>query len=139
MTAAKARGTAWESAIVTALKPLIPTIRRSVQTGRFDDGDLHGVSPWIIQAKNYRSWEVAIREGLDGAEKQRVVAGEPFGVAFVKRARRGTLDGYAVTTVRTWALVLVRLRRAEALLRAHAPEAFEVHAGQCERDLEETS
>lgn len=137
MSAAKARGTAWESAIVTALKPLLPGIRRSVQTGRLDDGDLHGVSPWIIQAKNYKSWETAIREGLDGAERQKLVAREPFGVAFVKRARRGTLDGYAVTTVRTWALVLVRLRRAEALLLHHAPEAYEVHAFQCDRDLGE--
>lgn len=127
MTAAKAKGTKWETDLVRALSAffrgrqgLAP--RRVAQEGFADTGDLHGLSPFIGQAKNWKSWEAAIREGLDGAEAQRVRAGEPYGVAFVKRARKSVGDGYAVMTVATFARLLIRLRRAESLL-ARYPDA----------------
>lgn len=129
MSANKAKGTEWETALVKSLNAffrrrygLVP--RRVAQEGFKDSGDLHGLSPFIGQAKNYKSWEEAIRLGLDGAEKQKVNAGEPYGVAFVKRARRSVGDGYAVMNVATFARLLLRLRRAETLLEAHSPETF---------------
>lgn len=122
MTAAKDKGTAWETALVRSLSAfwggrygLAP--RRVAQEGFKDSGDLHGISPFIAQAKNWTSWQAAIREGLDGAEKQKVNARELYGVAFVKRARKPTGDGYAVMTVATFARLLLRLRRAEAMVR----------------------
>lgn len=121
MTAAKDKGTAWETALVRSLSAfwygrygLAP--RRVAQEGFKDSGDLHGISPFIAQAKDWTSWQAAIREGLDGAEKQRVIASELYGVAFVKRARRPPGGGYAVMTVATFARLLIRLRRAEAVV-----------------------
>jgi hypothetical protein len=142
VSAHKAKGTAYETALVRALgaffrgrfglKPYRPA-----QAGFQDTGDLHGLSPYIGQAKNYRSWEIAIREGLDGAEKQKGHAGEAYGVAFVKRIRRSVGQGYAVQTVETWARVLMRLRRAEALLAEHAPEALAGHMDAVAEELNE--
>ncbi|UIW13518.1 RusA-like Holliday junction resolvase [Arthrobacter phage Lizalica] len=141
MSAAKSKGTAFETLIVKALAAffggrhgLAP--RRVAQEGFNDSGDIHGVSPFIIQAKAYKSWEDAIRLGLDGAEKQKGHAGEPYGVAFVKRPRRSIGDAYAVMTVATFARLLLRLRRAEAGLKLADPAAFEVHASRTLEDSE---
>ncbi|SCL32911.1 hypothetical protein GA0070616_4587 [Micromonospora nigra] len=127
MSAAKAKGTAYESLCVRALRAFGIDARRVAQEGYTDTGDLHGVSPWVGQCKAYRSWEDAIRLGLDGAEKQRLHARESYGVAFVKRVRRSVGESYAVQTFATWARVYVRLRRAESLLAEHAPDAFAEH------------
>ncbi|MDG4792723.1 hypothetical protein [Micromonospora sp. WMMD1082] len=127
MSAAKAKGTAYETLCVRALRLFGIDARRVAQEGFADTGDLHGLSPWVGQCKAYRSWEEAIRLGLDGAEKQRLHAGESYGVAFVKRVRRSVGESYAVQTFATWARVYARLRRAEALLAERAPAAFEQH------------
>lgn len=132
MSTNKSKGTAWETALVKALSAfwrgrhnLEP--RRVAQEGFKDSGDLHGMSPFIGQAKNWKSWEDAIREGLDGAEKQKVHADELYGVALVKRVRKSTGGGYAVMTVATWAQLLIRLKRAEAWLGEVAPDALDGH------------
>ncbi|QIG58512.1 RusA-like Holliday junction resolvase [Arthrobacter phage DrSierra] len=141
MSAAKSKGTAFETLIVKALAAffggrfgLAP--RRVAQEGFNDSGDIHGVSPFIIQAKAYKSWEDAIRLGLDGAEKQKSHAGEPYGVAFVKRPRRSIGDAYAVMTVATFARLLLRLRSAEEGLKLSDPDAYEVHAARALEDSE---
>ncbi|WGH20327.1 holliday junction resolvase [Arthrobacter phage MaGuCo] len=111
--------------------------RRVAQEGFADSGDLHGIDPFIGQAKNYKSWEEAIRLGLDGAEKQKVHAGAAYGVAFVKRVRRSVGDGYAVMTVATFARLLVRLRRAEHYLRKHGPaDVWDLHVAETAADLD---
>lgn len=125
MSTNKQRGTAWETALVRVLSAFFNSRhglepRRVAQEGFKDTGDLHGLDPFIAQAKNWKSWEAAIREGLDGAEKQKIHAKRDFGVAFVKRARRSVGDGYAVMTVETFARLLLRLNRAESLIDANA-------------------
>lgn len=139
MTTAKQKGTAWETTIVRALGEFFRgryglTPRRVAQEGFKDSGDLHGVSPFIIQAKAYKSWEDAIRLGLDGGEKQKVHAGEPYAVAFVKRVRKSVGDGYAVMNVATFARLLVRLRRAESLLEKENPGALAAHLVETAED-----
>ena len=136
---AKAKGTAWESALVRSLSGFFAgrhglAPRRVAQTGVLDTGDLHGLSPFVGQAKNYKDLTAGLREGLEGAEVQSKRAGEPFGVAFVKRVRKPTELAYAVTTVQTWARVVVRLRRAEALLRENAPDAWATHVEESAAD-----
>lgn len=128
MSAAKTKGTKWETALVRAMRAAGLPARRVQQTGRLDVGDLHGIEPFIGQAKDWLAWQDAIREGLDGAERQARNAGAQYGVAFVKRARRAVGAGYAVMTVATFGRVLARLRRAEALLREHAPDAYLTHS-----------
>jgi hypothetical protein len=92
------------------------------EEGHDDAGDIHGVDPFILQAKNYTSWQDAIREGLDGAEKQKRVAGVPWGAAVVKRLRREAADAYVVMTLATFAEVLLALRAPEHCEYCACPE-----------------
>ncbi|OZV74748.1 hypothetical protein CA850_29665 [Micromonospora echinospora] len=137
MSAAKAKGTRWETALVRFFRAATVRAFRPAQEGFRDTGDLHGLDPFTGQAKDWTSWQAAIREGLDGAERQRVNAGQNYGVAFVKRARASTGRGYAVMTVATFARVLLRLRRAEALLAelAGPSDVFAEHCAQTAREL----
>lgn len=135
MTTNKAKGTAFETLTVRALNAFGIGARRAVQAGRNDVGDLHGLGPWAGQCKDWRSWQDAIREGLDGVEKQRVHARVSYGVAFVKRARRPVGEAYAVQTLATWARVAKRLQRAEALLSKIDPTAYLLHAEETAREL----
>ena len=132
MSRNSAKGTRWETAVVTFLNSFWAgqeklKAYRPAQSGQRDHGDVHGISPFVGQAKDWKSWEAAIREGLDGAETQRVAAGEDYGVAFVKRARRTPAQGYAVMTIATWARVLLRLRRAESALALLQPGIATTH------------
>lgn len=138
MSANKAQGTKWETDLVRTLGKffrgrygLAP--RRVAQEGFNDTGDIHGIDPFIGQAKAWRSWQDAIREGLDGAEKQKVNARRPFAVCLVKRARKPVGKGYAVMTVETFARLLMRLRRAEALLDEPSG-VYDYHARETAED-----
>lgn len=114
MSAAKRKGTAWETALVNYFKENgLPSARRVAQQGREDLGDIHGISPFIGQAKNYRSIVDGLNEGVKGANDQRIRAGEDFGVALVKRPGKGVAQGYAVMTVEQFTDLLVRLKQAE--------------------------
>lgn len=106
----KAKGTAWELAIRRFLREHGIDAYKPYEEGRDDAGDVHGVDPFILQAKNYKSWEDAMREGLDGAERQKLIAGQPYGAAVVKRARRPTGSAYVVMTLDTFTAVLRALR-----------------------------
>jgi hypothetical protein len=134
----KAKGTRWETAIVKALsafwrgrhglKPYRPA-----QSGPKDTGDIHGLSPFVIQAKDDRAFRIS--EWLDAAVKQAHHAGEPFGVVVVKRPRRPVGEAYSIVRLSDLASLILRLRRAEFLLEAHAPEAFLTHATQTCEDI----
>lgn len=103
---AKRKGTTFESAVVVYLKDNgFPEARRVVQTGRFDTGDIH-VLDFVGQAKSYRNIADAVREGVAGAQAQRVNAGLPFGVAFVKRPGKNIRESYAVMTLEDFAALL---------------------------------
>jgi hypothetical protein len=110
LSAAKQKGTAHETAIVNYLNSRGIPAYRPAQSGFADHGDIHGVSPFILQAKDWRDWQSAIREGLDGAQKQRVNAGEPYGVAVVKRARKSIGEAYVVLRLEDFASLLLDLR-----------------------------
>ncbi len=132
MSGHKAKGTRWESLVRNALNAFFALrwglkVYRPAQEGYLDTGDLHGVSPFVIQAKDWKDVVSALREGLNGAVDQATRAGEPYGVAVVKRARRPVGDAYSILRLQDLGRVIVRLRRAERLLEAHAPEAYGVH------------
>lgn len=107
---AKQKGTALETAVVGYLKDHGVPAYRPAQAGYKDVGDIHGVSPVVIQCKNWRDLPAALREGVDGANKQRVNAGERWGVAAIKRPRKGVADTYVVMDLATFAEVLAELR-----------------------------
>lgn len=142
MSRNKRRGTAWESAVRDVLNAFFRLrwglkVYRPAQEGYLDTGDLHGVSPFVLQAKDWKDVVSALREGLNGAVEQAVRAGEPYGVAVVKRARRPTGDAYAILRLQDLGRVIVRLRRAERLLEAHAPEAYGLHVAETAADVVE--
>lgn len=133
-SALKAKGTRWESALVGVLNDFAGAILRRfrayrpAQGGRKDVGDVHGVSPFVIQAKDDRSFRIS--EWLDGPKGVRTQAenaAEPYGVVVVKRARRPIGAAYAIQRFDDWIRVLVRLRRAENLLEHYAPAAAREH------------
>lgn len=107
---AKRKGTAFESEIVAFLKAQGIPAYRPAQTGRFDVGDVHGVSPFVIQAKNYKDTVTALREGLDGVQLQVRNAGETYGVAVIKRTRKPAADAYAVMRLEDLAALILQLR-----------------------------
>lgn len=110
MTAQKRKGTRWESDVVAHLKTLGIRAYRPAQTGFKDVGDVHGVSPFVIQAKDWADVTSALREGVDGARVQAENAGERYGVAVVKRARKPVGSAYVVMTLDDWARLLLDLQ-----------------------------
>jgi hypothetical protein len=134
--AAKAKGTRWETAVVRYLRDHwgVPA-RRAVQEGRLDVGDIHGVEPFILQAKDYTDTVTGLRVGTDGAVVQARNAGEDYGAAVVKRARASVSRAYVAMTAATFARLLLRLRRAETALASYAPAAYAAHREATEADL----
>lgn len=114
MTRQRDKGTRWESAIVAYLNDAGVRAYRPAQSGFKDTGDVHGVSPFIIQAKDWRDTVTALREGVDGAVIQAEHAGERYGVAVIKRARKGPGEAYAVMRLEDWARLLLELRGGDA-------------------------
>lgn len=105
MSAQKDKGSRWERDIRDYANKILgrrTKVYRPAQTGYRDVGDLHGLTPFIFQAKNWQNTLAAIREGLDGAVKQAGHAGERWGVAVVKRARKPVGDAYAVMRLSDW-------------------------------------
>lgn len=136
---AKRKGTAFETAIVDALaaftrgrwglKPYRPA-----QAGHKDTGDVNGCSPFVIQAKAYADVATALREGLVGAARQADCAREAYGVVAIKRVRKPVGDAAVCMRLQDFARLLVRLRRAEALLERHAGGAYLQHCAETEQD-----
>ena len=110
MSAAKRKGRAWETAIVRYLAEEGIPARHVAQTGQSDAGDVHGVSPFVIQAKDRKDVLNGLREGLDGVQRQAAVAGEPFGVVVSKRARKPVGEAYVAMRLETFRALLVALR-----------------------------
>lgn len=101
----KAKGTAHETNIVNFLASEGITANRVVQTGAKDTGDIH-TGDFVLQAKNWHDISSALREGTDGAQRQAEHAGKPFGVAVIKRPRKGIADAYVAMPLRVFARLL---------------------------------
>lgn len=109
----KRKGTKWESDVVRYLKEHgLPDAHRVAQTGRDDSGDIHGVAPFILQAKDWANLADALRNGVEGAHRQAAVAGVPFGAAVIKRRGKGAQGAYVAMDMPTFVHVVRALRRA---------------------------
>jgi len=119
---AKARGTAWESAIVRYLRevPALVHARRAVQDQVQDQGDVH-VWPVVIQAKAVRKH--ALPAWVKAARAQADVAGFPWSVVYVKQFNKGTGEGYAVRSIAEDVQLVARLRELEAAAEAATESA----------------
>ena len=107
MSAAKAKGTKHESAIVTFLRDHgFPWADRVPLSGTRDRGDVTvGPGSPVIEAKNQARHSFA--EWLDEATTEAANAGAPFGVVWAKRRGKGSPgDGYVVMDGSTFAALL---------------------------------
>jgi hypothetical protein len=105
MNRSKARGTAWESSIVTYLAQFWPHVERRVQAGANDKGDIAGIPGVVIEAKNCQRIELA--GWLKEAETERDNAGEIIGAVWAKRKGKSSAgDGYVVMSGATFAHLL---------------------------------
>lgn len=103
----KAKGTLHETQTVNVLLAAgIKDVRRVVQTGALDSGDIHVGDSYVLQAKNWRDISSALREGVDGAERQAKHAKRPFGFAVIKRPRKGPAEAYVAMPLRIFAELL---------------------------------
>lgn len=113
---AKAKGTAWESALVGYLRENHnPGVHRNVQMGARDIGDIDGYYLHALEAKAEKS--ITLSDYIAQANKEAIHAGQPFGCAVVKRRMKGVADGYVVRDVRTDVRLLNRLRDMEDALK----------------------
>lgn len=99
-------GTAWETAIVTALNALgFQYAERRALSGARDKGDITGIPGVVIEAKAEQRTDLAgwLRE----AHKERDNAGAQIGVAwFKRRGKAGAQDGYVLMDGTTFAALL---------------------------------
>lgn len=104
-------------------------VRRPHQEGFKDVGDLH-LSPFVLQVKNYADIATALNVGLAGAAVQAVNAGEPYGVAIIKKRGANISEARVAMTLKTFRDVVGRMLRAERLLSRHAPDAYDHHTSE---------
>lgn len=107
MSAAKAKGTRWESAVVAFLRDHGFTYADRVPlSGSRDRGDVTvGPGSPVIEAKNQARHSIA--EWLDEANAEAAHARAPFGVAWFHRRGKGSPgDGFVVMDGATFALLL---------------------------------
>ena len=118
-----AKGARFEKTVLDFLRDLFGRHRviRPHQEGFVDVGDLH-LEPFALQLKD--ETRHTFSSYVDDAEKQALAAEMPFGAAIVKRRKLGTGRAYVVMSLNTFARLVERLHRAEALLARHAPEIY---------------
>ncbi|MET9959289.1 hypothetical protein ABZ128_09405 [Streptomyces sp. NPDC006326] len=114
---AKAKGTAWESALVAYLRDHHnPAARRNVQMGAKDIGDIDGYYLHALEAKAEKT--ITLSDYIAQANREAIHAGEPFGCAVIKRRMRGAADAYVVRDLATDVRLMNRLRDMEDALRS---------------------
>jgi hypothetical protein len=102
----KAKGTAWESAIVAWLREQgwLHTERRAL-AGNVDRGDIAGIPGVVIEAKNAKTINLA--GWLDEARAERDNDNADLGVVwFKRRGKSSPRDGYVLMDGDTFAWLL---------------------------------
>lgn len=104
----KAKGSAWERAIVEHLKAAgWPYAERRVAGAEHDRGDIAGVVGVVIEAKNKA--RMALAEWIGEAEVERVNDGAWLGVVWHKRVGKASAaDGYVTMTGSQFTVLLAR-------------------------------
>ncbi|WP_186783688.1 hypothetical protein [Streptomyces sp. CBG33] len=112
----KAKGTAFETAVVTYLRTHHdPSVHRNVQMGAKDIGDIDGYHLHAVEAKAEKT--ITLADYVAQANREAINAGKPYGCAVVKRRMKGTADAYVVRDLATDVRLMNRLRDMEAALK----------------------
>jgi Holliday junction resolvase len=106
MSRSRAKGTAWESALVGYLIDRgWPHAERRALNGNQDKGDIAGIVGWVIEAKNTKGITLAAWAKELEAEVRNAKA--PNGALWIKRVGRGSpADGYVVLDGTTFTRLL---------------------------------
>jgi hypothetical protein len=106
VSASKARGTRWESAIVDYLRANgVPHAERRALGGASDRGDIAGIPAVVVEAKNAKATTLAA--WVDEAEAERRNDGAELAVVWHHRRGRGSPgEGYVTMTGATLVLLL---------------------------------
>jgi Holliday junction resolvase len=101
MSKSKAKGTAFETAVVKYLSDYYPNVERRTLSGINDKGDIAGTNKKLVweckdhKTLNFSGW-------LNEAEVERQNAGAEIGIVVAKRRGHGGIGSqYAVMTVDT--------------------------------------
>lgn len=102
----KAKGTAWETAVVNALtKDGHRGVERRALQGALDKGDIAGIHGVVIECKNAQRIDLA--GWLDEAEAERINAGAWLGAVWFKRkGKTDPMDGYVLMSGRVFSAVI---------------------------------
>lgn len=114
----KAKGTRWESQVVSYLRKWWPDIDRRPLSGRYDRGDItYGPRGWTIEAKNEQRITLAryMWQGRFEADNNN----HRYFVVIIKnrRGRNSTgavQDAYALMPLGQWAELIKRLEDAQS-------------------------
>lgn len=106
MSAAKAKGTKWETAIVDYLRGNgAPHAERRAGSGTKDRGDIAGLIGIVVEAKSHTGLNLA--GWLAEAEQERVNAGAELAVVWHKRRGKTSAgDGYVTMSGATFVALL---------------------------------
>lgn len=107
----KTRGTDFERAVRRFLLSNDIDAYKPAEQGLSDSGDIHGVSPFIVQAKDWANVTSAINAGIDGVQRQKQEAGEPYGAAIVSRRGKSVSGSYVVLTMEDFVDIVRELRQ----------------------------
>lgn len=107
MSAARAKGTRWESAIVEYLREVGATqVERRALGGANDKGDIAGIPGVVIEAKAAARLELAA--WVAEAREEAANASAPIGVVWhKKRGKASPAHGYVTMAGDTFALLLM--------------------------------
>ena len=105
MNRSKAKGTAWESAIVTFLTERWPHVERRALAGSKDRGDVMGLPGVVIEAKSAARLELSEWAKETAAEVAN--ANARIGVTWIKRrGKTSAADGFVIMDGHTFAYLL---------------------------------
>lgn len=133
MSKQTAQGTRWETKVTRYGLEKGLELRRAVQAGRLDVGDIHGLPDTVLQAKDAAGHRLA--EWVDAANEQAGNAGVPWGVVVAKRRRGPKSSGrvgsaYAVLDLDTlFDIYLDLIEGREAIARLEALEDMGLLSG----------
>lgn len=99
MNRSKAKGTAYESALVTYFAEMGFDARRIVLHGNKDRGDIDIDGHWNAEAKDCKTHCLA--QWMDECEVESVNAGKPVAL-IVKRARKNVSKSYVIMDLDTF-------------------------------------
>lgn len=106
MTAAKRKGTAWESAVVRWLSDDgYANVERRALHGAYDRGDVAGIPGLVIEAKACKTLDLAAWVG-ELEEEMRNDGAETGVVLAKRRGRADPKDAYAIMPAYVWLRLL---------------------------------